>query len=285
MRESAVYTTSGRLALGFFLVCSASQALAVTGRTPGTADVSQNGEASYSIPIFAPPGTHGMTPQLALTYGHRSGSAQLGAGWSIAGLSAITRYQSSWAADGTPRDVRNDYSDRFCLNGNKPRLTSAPGTYGQAGATYRTELETSRESPPIYGATGNGPTHFIVEAKDGLIYEYGMTNDSRIESVAPVDCPGLGAQPHSRSLRQCDRLRLRGRHDERRVPHPANRVHEYRTTEPRCSLSHRVHLGRQAFGRDRQRLLRRQPHQRDQAARQARGEVQRCAGAPVRLDL
>jgi len=64
---------------------------AAVGRTQSNATVSPTGEASYSIPIFAPPGTHGMTPQMALVYGHRNGGTLVGAGWSIAGLSAITR--------------------------------------------------------------------------------------------------------------------------------------------------------------------------------------------------
>lgn len=153
---------------------------AAVGRTAGSANVSPTGEASYSIPIFAPPGTHGMTPQMALVYGHRNGSTLVGAGWSIAGLSAISRCPQIWAADGAPRDVRNDSSDRFCLNGNKLRLTS--GTYGNPGATYQTEIETfSRVTSN--GVAGNGPAYFVVEGKDGLVYEYGNTADSRIESV------------------------------------------------------------------------------------------------------
>jgi hypothetical protein len=153
---------------------------AAVGRTPGNADVSPIGEASYSIPITAPPGTHGMTPGMALVYGHRNSGTLVGAGWSIAGLSAISRCQRTWAADGAPRDVRNDASDRFCLNGNKLRLTG--GTYGQPSATYQTEIETfSRVTS--YGAAGNGPAYFFVEAKDGLIYEYGNTDNSRIESI------------------------------------------------------------------------------------------------------
>jgi RHS repeat-associated protein len=78
------------------------------------------------------------------------------------------------------RETRNDYSDRFCLDGNKLRLVS--GTYGNAGATYQTEIETFSRITS-YGVAGNGPTHFIVERKDGLIYEYGNTADSRIESL------------------------------------------------------------------------------------------------------
>ncbi len=162
------------------LIAGTSTVLAAVGRTPGAANVSDSGEASYSIPIFAPPGTHGMTPQLALVYGHRSGSTLLGAGWSIAGLSAIARCPKNWAADGELRDARNDLSDRFCLDGNKLRLVS--GTYGNAGATYQTEIE-SFARITSYDVAGNGPAHFIVERKDGLIYEYGKTEDSRIQSL------------------------------------------------------------------------------------------------------
>src|SRR5215208_2355217 len=155
-----------------------SQVSAAVGHTSGAADISDSGEAAYSIPIFAPPGTHGMTPQLSIGYGHNSGSTLLGAGWSIAGLSSITRCPKIWAADGDVRDVRNDFSDSFCLNGNKLRLVL--GTYGNAGATYQTEIETFARITS-FGTAGNGPANFVVEAKDGLIYEYGNTMDSRIE--------------------------------------------------------------------------------------------------------
>lgn len=171
---------STRIALFLLVVITSSQALGAVGRTPGSADVSQSGEASYSIPIFTPPGTHGMTPQLAIVYGHSNGSTLLGAGWSIAGLSAISRCAKNWAADGEVREVRNDFSDRFCLNGNKLRLVS--GTYGNAGATYQTEIETFARMTSS-GTAGNGPANFVVEGKDGLIYEYGNTADSRIESL------------------------------------------------------------------------------------------------------
>jgi Salmonella virulence plasmid 65kDa B protein len=122
------------LAAGVAASCFAGVVDAAAGRTPTIADVSPTGEASYSVPIFTPPGTRGMTPQLAIVYGHRSGGTLLGAGWSIAGLSAITRCPKIWAADGALRDVRNDNSDRFCLDGNKLRLVS--GAYGGGGATY-----------------------------------------------------------------------------------------------------------------------------------------------------
>ncbi len=157
-----------------------TDAYAAVGRTSGAFDVSASGQANYSIPIVTPPGINGMTPQLALVYGHGSSNTLIGVGWNIAGLTAIRRCPRTWAQDNESRDVRNDASDRFCLDGNKLRLTA--GTYGSAGSTYQTELETfSRVT--AFGAAGNGPAYFYVEGKDGLIYEYGNTTDSRIESV------------------------------------------------------------------------------------------------------
>jgi hypothetical protein len=169
-----------RVLLLFAATTSQALAAAAVGNTRVYANISDTGEASYSIPIVAPPGTHGMTPHFSLVYGHRSGSTLLGAGWSIAGLSAISRCPKTYAADGQARDVRNDISDRFCLDGNKLRLVS--GSYGFPGATYQTEMETFARITS-YSFVGSGPASFVVEGKDGLIYEYGNTANSRIESL------------------------------------------------------------------------------------------------------
>jgi RHS repeat-associated protein len=152
--------------------CNANAA-DLAGRTPTAFAVSPSGAATYSIPIFAPPGTRGMTPQLALVYNHRSVSGPAGAGWDIAGLSAISRCPRTVAADGGNRNVRNDSQDRFCLDGNKLRLTSNPSSkpYGSDGATYQTEIEAFSRITS-FGTAGQ-PISFKVERKDGLIYEYG----------------------------------------------------------------------------------------------------------------
>ena len=114
--------------------------LAAVGRTPGSFDVTAEGESTYTIPIAAPPGVRGLTPQLALAYASRSRQSIAGFGWNISGAMAITRCASTVAQDGVARSVRNDLQDRFCLNGNKLRLIS--GGYGVAGSEYRTEIET-----------------------------------------------------------------------------------------------------------------------------------------------
>ena len=105
------------VALVLIGLVEAPAASAAVGRTPTRFDVSATGEASYVIPIFTPPGIHGLTPQLALAYGHRSGGSLVGVGWNIAGLSAIRRCARTWAQDGTPAPVILTYEDRFCLDG------------------------------------------------------------------------------------------------------------------------------------------------------------------------
>ena len=165
--------TSVTLAIAVLFVGSYANATDLAGRTPTAFDVSQSGAATYSIPVFAPPGTNGMTPRLALVYDHRGTSGSAGRGWSIAGLSAISRCPRTVAADGGNRDVRNDSQDRFCLDGNKLRLTSNPSSkpYGSDGATYQTEIETFARITS-FGTAGQ-PATFKLERKDGLIYEYG----------------------------------------------------------------------------------------------------------------
>jgi hypothetical protein len=155
-------------------------AIAAVGRTEGAASVSDNGAATYTIPIFAPPGTAGLTPELAFVYSSNNGNGALGVGWGISGLSRIERCPSTFASNnGNPRDVKGDTLDRFCLDGNQLKYF-AGSPYGQAGAEYRTELDTIARIKS-YGSAGTGPAYFIVEQKNGLIYEYGNTSDSRIE--------------------------------------------------------------------------------------------------------
>ena len=47
----------GSLVVAGLLAGSNANATDLAGRTPTAFDVSQSGEATYSIPIFAPPGT------------------------------------------------------------------------------------------------------------------------------------------------------------------------------------------------------------------------------------
>ena len=179
MTSVTMRVTALAVAFGAAL-CFVNVAQAAVGRTVGLAGVSASGTSGYSIPIFAPPGTRGMTPSLTLSYDSGLGSGSLGEGWALGGLSAIARCPQTLAQDGAARGVLLDAYDRFCLDGNRLRL--ATGTYGASGSTYRTELE-SFARVTASGTAGNGPASFTVEQRDGLIHEYGTTADSQIEAL------------------------------------------------------------------------------------------------------
>ena len=162
------------------LASAYAQAQGLVGRTAGEASVSATGAARYTIPLTLPPGTNGLAPALAVTYDSRSGNGLLGVGFRLAGFSAIERCGSTLAQDGRLGAVALDAADRFCLDGQRLRLTA--GVYGQPGSQYQTERETFARVTAV-GAAGTGPASFRVERRDGLIYEYGTTVDSRVESA------------------------------------------------------------------------------------------------------
>jgi len=141
--------------------------------------VNEMGAATYTVPIQLPPGTGGMEPKLALAYNSQAGNGPFGVGWSLSGLSAITRCPRTMAQDGVRGSVNYDSNDRYCLDGQ--RLMAVSGTYGGNGAEYRTELE-SFAKIVSYGSVGNGPASFKMWTKDGLIMEYGATASSAIEA-------------------------------------------------------------------------------------------------------
>ena len=124
------------------ITCQSVVAANAVGRSPGGFEVGTSGDFTYSIPIHAPPGPKGIRPNIALTYSSRSGKGPLGTGWSLGGLSAIYRCSLTNAQDGTPAPVTLTFSDRFCMDGKRLRLTSSDTltNYGKASTTYQTEL-------------------------------------------------------------------------------------------------------------------------------------------------
>lgn len=168
---------------------AASAAHAAAGRSPAVFNVSNNGAATYALPIWMQPGPRGMQPTIALTYNSQQDNGILGVGWALSGLSSIDRCPKSEAQDGASASVMGTSNDVFCLDGNRLRRTS--GTYGAPGSTYATEVaDYSVITAEGSAGSGNqaGPESFTVVAKSGLTYEYGKTADSRLTyySGAPV---------------------------------------------------------------------------------------------------
>jgi hypothetical protein len=117
----------GCVSVSALLLLSSLAAYAGTtsaGRTVGNFAVSPTGAATYTIPLWVPPGPRGIQPNLALVYNSQSGNGTLGVGWNLAGLSAITRCTLTVAQDGTAGPIALAAGDRYCMDGKRLRLTS-----------------------------------------------------------------------------------------------------------------------------------------------------------------
>ncbi len=166
-----------------------AQTTTVAGFTPGSFQVSPSGAAIYTVPIQVPPGIAGMESKLALTYNSQGGNGLLGMGWSLSGLSAITRCPRTVAQDGVKGGINYDSNDRYCLDGQR-LVMIAGASYGADGAEYRTEQE-SFTKVISYGIGGNGPAWFKAWTKSGQVMEFGLTVDSRVEAQGKTPTVGL----------------------------------------------------------------------------------------------
>jgi RHS repeat-associated protein len=166
------------------------------GATFGEFRVDETGNANYSIPIFAPPGTAGVAPKIALNYNSGGGNGWVGKGWSLSGFSAITRCRKTREAgdffsgqtpvDGNSKPVTYSNQDVFCLDGS--RLLLVAGTYGASGAEYRLELDpytkvVSNAGNNTATSSYTGPEYFVVQRKDGSTSYYGNSAESRVPAV------------------------------------------------------------------------------------------------------
>ncbi|WP_342379316.1 FG-GAP-like repeat-containing protein [Myxococcus stipitatus] len=147
--------------------------------TPGKLDVSVDGAATYSIPLWSPEGRGGVAPSLSLQYTSSQSNGLVGVGWGLSGLSQISRCGKTLAQDQTLAPIRFDDTDRFCLDGQRLVQVGA----GTGWAEYRTEVD-SFSKIVAHQPDALGPTWFEVWRQDGRIMSYGTmpeTTRSRIE--------------------------------------------------------------------------------------------------------
>ncbi|WP_437480466.1 RHS repeat-associated core domain-containing protein [Sorangium sp. So ce1014] len=148
------------------------------GTLPGTFSITSTGEAVYTMELATVPSRAGMGPRLQLVYRSDGGDGVLGAGFSIAGLSAITRCPKSLAQDGEIRGVRYDRDDELCLDGQRlVPVGEGPGTI-----EYRTFPETFVKVVGHYPPEGGAPAeaHFFeAYLPNGRVVEYGRTEGSK----------------------------------------------------------------------------------------------------------
>jgi len=167
----------GMMGVGILLAMTSQVDAQTVDKVVGVHGVSPNGAATYTIPLREFVGPGGLNIPLSLVYSSQGDNGLLGPGWSLSGIaSSISRCAATLATNGTPSPVENVPNDRYCLDGNQLLLQS--GTYAQDGSTYRTEIDTFGKIAAV-GTTGTGPQSFTVHSKDGRIYSYGRTTDSR----------------------------------------------------------------------------------------------------------
>jgi RHS repeat-associated protein len=157
------------------------------GATAAEFRVDESGAATYTIPLFAAPGTAGVVPQMALSYSSQGGVGPAGEGWSISGNSAITRCRKSREAgdyiiDGVPHDgdagpVMFTDEDAFCLDGQRLLALAGggacPSRAGHTGSEHRTEIESFQRVCAYPATAEKGPRFFTVQRKDGSTSWYG----------------------------------------------------------------------------------------------------------------
>lgn len=196
----------GRAVAG--LGISTGLCLSGAGAQAGVA-ISGGGQATYSQSIAVPPGIAGMEPKLAFSYVEGGINGPQGVGWSVQGISSITRCGANRATDGAVRGVVFGPSDKLCLDGQRLIQTDASGTpltlalqtndaQGLAAGAqreYRTEKDTFARIRAYGTANGtdasNGPGYLKVWTKSGQIYEYGT--DPNANAKALVNAQGKTA--------------------------------------------------------------------------------------------
>ena len=144
------------------------------GITPGSFNVTDSGDARYSVPIRLPPGRAGVQPEIAVIYSSGQGPGLLGVGFGLDGFSSVARCGSNLADDGIRREVRYDEGDHFCLDG----LRLVPIADGSN--EFRTQPDTFSRVRAIYDPAqpGKGPRAFKVWTRSGRIREYGGRLDA-----------------------------------------------------------------------------------------------------------
>ena len=148
------------------------------GLAEGAAEVSLDGSLTYSYPLTLPAGVNGLKPNLSIQYANNQADGYLGASWSLAGISAVSRCAASIAQDGFSGMPDGGSADKLCLDGQRLQLVS--GTHLQSGSVYHTE----QQSFTRVTLKGSGSDiYFEAQLKDGTTQVLGETLASRVVPV------------------------------------------------------------------------------------------------------
>jgi RHS repeat-associated protein len=136
--------------------------------TQGKLEISNSGQANFTLPIALPPSIKEVGPKLNLLYVSGQNSGIAGQGWEISSISNISRISTRKDIDGYRDGVDFDADDKLSLDGQ--RLLLKTGTYWADDSTYETEIPSNTKIE----LKGTGSSmYFIVTAPDGSRSWYG----------------------------------------------------------------------------------------------------------------
>jgi len=156
--------------------------------TKGNIEVTGAGQLQFTLPIALPPGIKNVAPNMSLIYLSNSGNGISGFGWTISGITSISRSGKNIEKDGELTSVKLDYSDYYSFNGQ--RLILESGEYGKDGAQYVTEKFSNikiKSLGSIVGQIWKGPEYWEVTFEDGSQAWYGGTISGVSSARTPIE--------------------------------------------------------------------------------------------------
>jgi len=133
------------------------------------------GSATYSYSINVPPGTNGLTPNLALSYSSQRAAGRaglVGLGWDL-NMNYIQR-----DVEHSPLNISDDTFD-LIFDGQKYDLVYVP-----IENRYHTKIESYLYIEKRTGGSNDRSDYWIVKTKDGKEYRFGYYGNDK-----PVDAP------------------------------------------------------------------------------------------------
>ncbi len=151
-----------------FSLIEASAVIGEPVRLEWTADVDPTGASTFNLPIELPQVASGFVPSLEIEYNSRKTDGYMGWGFSIKGISQISRGGKIRGRDGICDDVNVDSKDNIMLDGILLK--------GKGLMRYYPDRDESFEA---HADSDTNPMTFTVQRPDGTKAVYGSGNNSR----------------------------------------------------------------------------------------------------------
>ncbi|MCP4277825.1 MAG: hypothetical protein GY779_15880 [Gammaproteobacteria bacterium] len=179
--QALYYIARAALLLSCFVSPFTLGATTSAGITPASLSINPSGSVDYSVPLTLPSGINGLTPSLSIDYNSASsGEGQLGVGFSLGGLSIISRCAHNTFQDAMVKPVSfDDTEQRYCIDGS--RLIAKDTQHDDYRFLEREYTTTVERYARIVasGRSGNGPAMFRVYKKSGQIFTYGFVESTK----------------------------------------------------------------------------------------------------------